>query len=143
LQPPNAERIAQVLADFWEQLARLPDLLVRNEQLLAAELTHTLRTLVLEMMLALNGIRPPEGTAYLNTYLSASQRSALQKTLTVPTVSSESWIGCAVALVVIYRWYAPQLVARFGCRYPQEREAETVTLLQSSLVDWPLDIVTD
>ena len=143
LQPPDVERVGEVLADFWRQLAGLSDLLARHEHLLAAELTHTLRTLVLEMMLALNGIRRPQGTVHLNGYLSESQRSALQKTLLVPNVSGESWLGCAVALVVIYRWYAPQLVDRFGCAYPQALERETLSFLQRRLADWPLTIVTE
>lgn len=143
LQPVSAARVATCLQDFWHQLAPLADLLNRHEYLLAEQQISSLRQLVLELMLALNGIAPPPQTRHLNSYLSASQRAALQKTLIVPTVSSESWLGCAVALVVIYHWYAPQLVARFGVAYPQALETTTLTQLHSSLADWPLAITTD
>jgi hypothetical protein len=143
LQPPDPQHIAQMLAEFWRQLAQLSVLLPRGEHLLAEELTTQLRNLVLELMLALNGIRRPPLTANLNLYLSVSQRAALHKTLLLPEVSNESWIGRAVALVVIYRWYAPQLVARFAIDYPQTLEEATLSHLQQTLEEWPLVISTD
>jgi hypothetical protein len=143
LQPPDPVRVEQVLEEFWRRLALLPDLVRRGEHLLAEELTAHLRGILLEMMLALNGIRRPLQTTHLNSYLSPSQRTAIQKALTLPDVSSESWIGRAVALVVIYRWYAPQLVARFDLPYPQALEEETLARLQQTLADWPLVISTE
>ena len=114
LQPPRSDQIQTLLETFWLDLAVLADLLPRGQFLLAAEQLHTLRQTVLQMMLALNGIQRP-ATRDLNTYLSANQRAALEKTLLMPTVDhaewAEAWIGQAVSLVVIYRWYAPQLVA--------------------------------
>ena len=95
------------------------------------------------MMLALNGIQWPTGTRHLNGYLSASQRAALEKTLVAPEVSGESWIGRAVALVVIYRWYAPQLVEKFDLAYPHELENAVWTHLQQNIPDWPLSVTTD
>lgn len=142
LQPPDPAHIETLLADFWRQLRQLPDLLLRHEHLLAAQLTAQVRCTVIELMLALNGIRWPVATAHLNSYLSPSQRAALQKTLLLLEVSAEAWIGCAVALVVIYRWYAPQLVQRFGLAYPQQVEDETLAHLQQTLADWPLSITT-
>jgi hypothetical protein len=143
LQPASAADVATYLQDFWHELAPLADLLNRQEYLLAEQQISRLRQLVLNMMLALNGIKRPAQTRHLNTYLSSSQRAALQKTLIVPNERSESWLGCAVALVVIYRWYAPQLVQRFEVAYPRALETATLAQLQSNLADWPLSITTD
>ncbi len=142
LAPAQPEPIAGLLAAFWETLADLPEMIERGEHLLAAETTTALRATVLEMMLALNGIRRPNGTRHLNTYLGASQRAAIEKTLLAPAVAGESWIGQAVALVVIYRWYAPQLVDKYAVAYPQEAEEAALAALQR-LPDWPLAITTD
>lgn len=143
LQKPTAADVAALLIDFWQVLQPLPDLLQRQEHLLADHLTTRLRSVIIEMMLALNGIQWPTGTRHLNGYLSASQRAALAKTLVAPTVSAESWIGRAVALVVIYRWYAPQLVEKFDLVYPQALETQVWVHLQQNIPDWPLSVTTD
>jgi hypothetical protein len=143
LARPQPEQVAFLLAEFWRQLANLPGLINRQEELLAARCTARLRDLVLELMLALNGIQYPIGTGNLNRYLGESQRTALYKTLRAPEVSGESWLGQAVALVVIYRWYAPQLVAQFKLDYPQAVEAATWATLQHELPDWPLTVTTE
>jgi hypothetical protein len=143
LQLPDIARVQTLLDDFWQELARLADLLSRDELLLAAECVAHLRRLVLEMMLALNGIAYPAGTAHLNGYLGASQRTALERTLRAPSGSSDDWIGQAVALTVIYRWYAPQLVARYGLIYPQDAETHALAHLVDGLPDWPEFIATD
>lgn len=143
LMRPTQANVAQLLRGFWLALARLPQLLERDEHLLAAVCTAALRQCVLEMMLALNGIAYPPDTAHLNTYLGASQRAAMEKTLLTPSVAAESWIGQAVALVVIYRWYAPQLVAAFSLPYDEELEAATLARLHADLPDWPSAITTD
>lgn len=140
---PTAAAVEAHLCEFWQLLQRLPTLLQRQEHLLAEHLTTQLRGIIIEMMLALNGIQWPAGTRHLNGYLSASQRAALEKTLVAPIVSVESWLGRAVALVVIYRWYAPQLVEKFAVTYPQALEEEVWQLLQRELPDWPLTITTD
>ena len=84
LMRPEQDSIAHLLRRFWQELATLPDLLQRDEQLLAAACTATLRQNVLEMMLALNGIAYPRDTLHLNTYLGQSQRAAIEKTLLAP-----------------------------------------------------------
>ena len=143
LQKPTAAAVAALLTEFWQLLQSLPDLLQRQEHLLAEHLTTRLRGVIIELMLALNGIQWPTGTRHLNGYLSASQRAALEKTLVAPEVSGESWIGRAVALVVIYRWYAPQLVEKFDLAYPHELENAVWTHLQQNISDWPLSVTTD
>ncbi len=143
LTRPEPARIQWLLDVFWRQLNPLPDLLNRGEQLLAERSTATLRDLVIEMMLALNGIQWPADTRHLNSYLGASQRAAIEKTLVAPEVSADSWIGRAVALVVIYRWYAPQLVEKYNLTYPQALEAEVWAHLQTELADWPLTVTTE
>ncbi|MEZ4616909.1 MAG: hypothetical protein R2867_15585 [Caldilineaceae bacterium] len=143
LQHPDPTAVAELLQHFWRLLETLPDLLNRQEYLLADRLTFELRGTVLEMMLALNGIQWPRGTGHLNSYLSAQQRAAIEKTLVLPATSVEGWIGRAVALLVIYRWYAPQLVDHFQIPYPHDLEAEVSHILQSQLADWPLTVTTD
>lgn len=142
LHKSEAAPVAALLRTFWQLLAHLPDLINRQEHLLADHLTTQLRGVVLEMMLALNGIQWPAGTRHLNGYLSAQQRAAIEKTMVLPHVSAEAWIGRAVALIVIYRWYAPQLVDHFQLPYPQTLETEAWAALQQ-LPDWPLAVTTD
>src|SRR5690606_32075460 len=89
LQPPQPAQIQQLLTTFWVELARLADLLPREQFLLAAEQVHLLRQTILQMMLALNGIQRP-ATRDLNLYLSASQRAALEKTLLQPNTDQET-----------------------------------------------------
>ena len=143
LQRPESKHVEHMLTNFWHTLAGLSDLIQRNEHLLANEQTETLRRIVLEMMLALNGIQRPQGTLHLNSYLGESQRYVLEKTLIASSASGESWIGRAVALVVIYRWYAPQLVEKYRLEYPQAAEEAALQHLQTQLPDWPLEIKTD
>lgn len=146
LQPAQPAQTAHLLEEFWRQLASLPDLIGRSEHILAAACIGEVRQIVLRLMLALNGIACPEQTRHLNSYLSASQRQALEKTLALPVVGAEGWIGQAVALVVIYRWYAPQLVTAYGLpplAALETLEQQTLALLQAGLPDWPLSITTE
>jgi hypothetical protein len=98
------------------------------------------------MMLALNGIQRP-ATRDLNTYLSANQRAALEKTLLLPSIDPGEWpdacVGQAVSLVVIYRWYAPQLVAKYALRYPASQEQSAWDTLLEKLPTWPKEITTE
>lgn len=142
LNPADAAHIQVALEQFWHILATLPDLIERRENLLAAEATAQLRRIVVEMMLALNGIAYPTNTSHLNTYLSDKQRAAVEKTLLVPSVGAESWIGQAVALIVIYQWYAPQLADKYRLSYPQAAQ-EAAWLHLQRLPDWPLVITTE
>lgn len=143
LVAPESREIEQMLVGFWDILRQLPDLLNRDEQLLASETVAALRTTVIDMMLALNGIQRPAGTHHLNSYLSENQRTALERALLAPEVSADTWIGQAVALVVIYRWYAPQLVERHHLTYPLTLEDATWQALRQYLPKWPAEITTD
>lgn len=146
LQPPDRLRVQELLDTFWAEVAPLADLLPRQQFLLAAEQLHTLRQIILQMMLALNGIQRPT-TRDLNTYLSHSQRTALEKTLLLPSVDvaqqADGWVGQAVSLIVIYRWYAPQLVAKYGLKYPLVLEQQANSTLLKSLPTWPQEITTN
>lgn len=146
LQPPQRGHLQELLDLFWTELAVLADLLPRQQFLLAAEQLHSLRQIILQMMLALNGIQRP-ATRDLNTYLSASQRTALEKTLLLPSVDHDSLadhlIGQAVSLVVIYRWYAPQLVAKHNLRYPHAQEQAAWDTLVEHLPAWPRQVTTE
>ena len=137
---PSIERTNLLLALYWQTLRKLPPLLTNYEHLRAQEQTSKLRQIVLEMMLALNGIQPPQG--HLNDVLSASQKEAIHKTMLVREISSESWVGQAVALTVIYRWYAPQLAEKYALDYPQALEDETWAELRAATFDWPQQITT-
>jgi len=143
LVKPNRGDVERLLQNFWRVLDRLPDLLARDEMLLCAEVAVALRTDVLAMMLALNGVAYPAGTRHLNTYLSESQRNALNRTMLLPAVSRDGWIAQCVALVVIYRWYAPQLVEAYGVDYPTDDERYTWQLLVENLPEWPKTVTTD
>jgi hypothetical protein len=146
LQSPQPDHIQTLLDTFWTELALLADLLPRAQILLAAEQLHTLRQIILQMMLALNGIQRP-ATRDLNTYLSANQRAALEKTLLLPSSDPDDWadiwIGQAVSLVVIYRWYAPQLVTKHRLHYPHAQEKAAWDSLTAKLPTWPQTITTE
>lgn len=135
--------VTHLLAGFWLRLAELADLVNAQEHLLCAELTAGLRETVVDMVLALNGIERPPATRNLNSYLSAKQRVALEKTLLAPATSGDTWIAQAVALVVVYRWYAPQLVEAYGCAYPGDLEEATLRRLSDALPNWPRAITTE
>jgi len=157
LSAPDPNDVYELLTSFWNQLRRLSDLLSddhrqaaiaasttgSSENLLAIECVAALRTIVIDMMLALNGIARPAQTVNLNIYLSDNQRTALERTLLAPEISAETWIGQAVSLVVIYRWYAPQLVERYQFAYPADLEAAVWATLRRRIYDWPADISTD
>lgn len=143
LSVPDPERIQSIFTIYWRVLGRLPALIAAQENLLAEALTARLRDLVLEMMLALNGIAPPEKTQNLNIYLGDSQRAAIEKTLVANAVGPDAWIGRAVALTVIYQWYAPQLVEKYALAYPHNFEAEIRTMLSESLPQWPRSITSE
>ena len=143
LAAPEAARIQTALEQFWPLLADLAELLAAQELLLGAERVAALRSLVLELMLALNGIQRPAGARTLNRYLSRRQREALEKTLITPRPDHDAYVGQAVALVVIYRWYAPQLVDKFGLAYPAATEQEVWQRISRLLPDWPAAITTN
>lgn len=142
LHLPVPAQLQQCLAHFWECLAELADLLPNGEMLLAAEQVAAARAIIIQMMLGLNGIQRPPATRRLNVYLSAAQRGALEKTLLAPSGEPHDWLSQAVALVVIYRWYAPQLVDRLGLTYPSAVEEAVWTHLTQALPDWPRTIIT-
>lgn len=143
LQKPSPQRVDELLHLFWSELAALGELLAKDEYLLANEQTHLLRQIVLEMMLALNGIKRPPSTSNLNGYLSTDQRAAIEKTMALPKTEASGWIGQAVSLVTIYRWYAPQLVDRFELSYPSSLETQVCNNLIQQLPNWPHNIRTD
>lgn len=143
LRAPSPARVVHLLEAFWLELESLPALMQAQEWILAEALTARLRMIIIELMLAMNGIAWPEGTRHLNGYLGASQRAALERTLTAPDASGNTWLGRAVALTVIYRWYAPQCCARFGLEHPAATEARVWAALCAGLPDWPTSLTTD
>lgn len=143
LQTPNPARVVHLLEAFWLELEGLPALVQEDELILAEALTARLRAIVIEMMLAMNGIAWPDGTKHLNGYLGASQRAVLERTLAAPNASGYTWLGRAVALTVIYRWYAPQCCARFGLEHPVATEARVWAALCAGLPGWPTTLTTE
>ena len=53
-----------------------------------------------------------------------------------------NWIGQAVALVVLYRWYAPQLAEKYSLNYPRLAEDRVLAYLNSEMKNWPARITT-
>ncbi len=143
LSAPDPRRIALQLEAFWLELEALPSLLACDEMILAEALTARLREVVIELMLAMNGISRPAGTQHLNGYLGESQRVALERTLVAPEAHGGAWLARAVALAVIYRWYAPQCVERFELAYPQATEERVWALLCAGIDDWPISLTTE
>ena len=143
LTRPATEQVTALLTDFWSLLSELPDLVARGENLLCAERLGKTRRVLMELVLALNGIARPQGTQDLNVYLSVRQRQALERTLQTPAPNRDAWIGQAVAMVVIYRWYAPQLVEKYHAPYPSATEQAALQRLSATLPEWPRSITTE
>lgn len=139
---PDRAYVGELLTRFWDVLDQLPDHLVHDENLLAQATTAQLRDIALAMMLAANGIQRPPPPTSLNRYLGDSQRVAIEKTLIAARPDRAAWIGQAVALVVIYRWYAPQLVEKWQVEYPADLERSILTRLAEAAPEWPQAIVT-
>ena len=148
LSPPNAEIVGAQLDRFWLVLARLPAVLKRRENLAAHALLGELRSLLIDLVVALNGASRPHSAARINQYLGAVQREAFEKSLGYGQSPSGSralnatWIGQAVALIVLYRWYAPQLVETYATPYPQLAEETVLDLLRTQIDGWPAEITT-
>lgn len=142
LQASHPERVQQLLETFWWLLARLPAQINRGEELAAAANLHRLRTLLTELVVAFNGAQQPPFPARINQFLGDSQQEAFEKTLLTKSVGRTAWIGQAVALVVLYRWYAPQLATLYDLIYPTELEETVLALLDRDVADWPAQIKT-
>lgn len=141
--PPDRPHVEELLTRFWIVLGKLPDLLARDENLLAQQISSQLREVVLGMILAANGIQCPREPHSINALLGDSQRAAIEKTLIAPRVDRSAWISQAVALVVIYRWYAPQLVEKWRANYPAALELSVLAELAESTPEWPRAITTE
>ena len=146
---PDTELIDMQLQRFWLLLARLLAVVRRQEQLAAHSLLSELRSLLIDLVVSLNGARRPQARARINQYLGQAQREAFERTLGYSQVTRRSragtgfnWIGQAVSLVVLYRWYAPQLAERYSLPYPQHAEETVLTLLSAELENWPSNITT-
>lgn len=141
-QPADESRVLAALIAFWQQLARLPGAVNRQEHLAASALLHRSRDLLTELVVALNGATRPRTSARINPFLGPAQRDAFEKTLAQRGDLREGWIGQAVALIVLYRWYAPQLVELYNLAYPAALEETVLALLSAEVPGWPARITT-
>jgi hypothetical protein len=143
LQSPDPARVEFLLSNHWNCLDELGHVCSQREWLLAESLVTSLRLSLIELMLALNGISYPQGTQHLNSYLGDSQRRALERTLVTLEAPPAGIVGRAVAITVIYRWYAPQLCARWSIAYPTSVEERVWPSLMLQLPGWPNEITSD
>ena len=150
LYPPDSSEVDSQLGQFWLLLARLPAVLNRQERLAAHALLTELRTLMIDLVVCLNGASRPRARARINQYLGEAQREAFERSLgsSQPILrnaseGSTNWMGQAVALVVLYRWYAPQLAEQHDLSYPQSVEDTVLALLHAEIEGWPAYIATD
>jgi hypothetical protein len=142
LRPPDRDALISSLAYFWVPLSRLPAVLNRGEHLAAAQLIVDARRTLIDLVVALNGVGRPPSPARINPYLGPAQLEAFEKTLPAKTVEVATWIGQAVALIVLYRWYAPQLVEIYAVPYPTALERTVLALLSAEIDGWPALIQT-
>ena len=149
LASPDTDLIDTQLRRFWLLLAQLPAVVRRREQLAAHSLLSELRALLIDLVVSLNGARRPQARARINQYLGPAQREAFEKSLGYRQATPGSgaatgfnWIGQAVSLVVLYRWYAPQLAQRHSLSYPKKAEETVLSLLSAELENWPSNIAT-
>ena len=149
LASPDTDLIDMQLRRFWLLLAQLPAVVRRREQLAAHALLSELRALLIDLVVSLNGARRPQVRARINQYLGPAQREAFEKSLGYRQATPGSgaatgfnWIGQSVSLVVLYRWYAPQLAQRHSLSYPKNAEETVLALLSAELENWPSNIAT-
>ncbi|MDE0198561.1 MAG: hypothetical protein OXK78_10225 [Caldilineaceae bacterium] len=146
---PDSRLIESQLGRFWLLLARLPAVVRRREQLAAYLLLTEMQTLLLDLVVTLNGGNRPHTNSRINQFLGPAQREAFERSMGLqPSGRQKSvgdgatWVGQAVALVVLYRWYAPQLAQKHSLRYPQKAENAVLALLSTELQNWPASIST-
>ena len=149
LASPDTDLIDTQLRRFWLLLAQLPAVVRRREQLAAHSLLSELRALLIDLVVSLNGARRPQARARINQYLGPAQRDAFEKSLGYSqgtrgsgAATGFNWIGQAVSLVVLYRWYAPQLAQIHSLSYPKNAEETVLALLSAELENWPSNIAT-
>lgn len=142
LRPPDRDALISSLAYFWMPISRLPAVLNRGEDLAAVQLLVDARCTLIELVVALNGAGRPPSPARINQYLGPAQLEAFEKTLPLKIVDPAAWIGQAVALIVLYRWYAPQLVEIYDIPYPDALERTVLALLSAEIDGWPAFIRT-
>jgi len=145
LQAADASAVQAGLIGFWQMLAHLPAAINRREELAAAALLHNARQHLTDLVVALNGATRPPTPARINRYLGPAQQDAFEKSLGQnpgQTLGAEGWIGQAVALIVLYRWYAPQLVEIHKLIYPTALEKTVLALLSTEVSGWPAQITT-
>ena len=147
--PPDVWIIERQLRRFWLLLARLPAVAGRQEQLAAHMLLAEMSALLIDLVVSLNGGTRPLAKSRINQYLGPAQREAFEKSLGIRQSGRQErpsggarWIGQAVALVVLYRWYAPQIVEKYSLAYPQLAEDSVLALLSLELENWPERIST-
>lgn len=142
LEPAEASAVQAGLISFWQRLAHLPAALNRQEHLAAVALIQQARTHLTDLVVALNGATRPNTPARINEFLGPAQQDAFEKSLGQSESLDESWIGQAVALIVLYRWYAPQLVEIHKLVYPTALEETVLALLSAEVSGWPARITT-
>lgn len=142
LQEVDTERVQAGLTEFWRLLAHLPPAINREDHLAAANLLQRVRMVLTDLVVALNGATRPDTPARINSFLGPAQQDAFEKTLRQGDTPAESWIGQAVALIVLYRWYAPQLVEIHNLAYPTQLEETVLALLSTEVSGWPARITT-
>lgn len=142
LQKAEALAIQSALIGFWQPLAHLSAAVNRQEHLAAVALLQQARTQLTDLVVALNGASRPSLPTRINPYLGPAQQDAFEKTLGQSDSLGESWIGQAVALIVLYRWYAPQLVEIHNLAYPAALEETVLALLSAEVSGWPARITT-
>lgn len=146
---PDVGVIEWQLGHFWLLLARLPAAVGRQEQLAAHMLLTEMHDLLIDLVVSLNGGSRPTTRARLNQFLGPAQREAFERSLGLRRLGRQKgagggakWIGQAVALVVLYRWYAPQLAEKHSLPYPHVAENTVLALLSAELKNWPASIST-
>ena len=146
---PDSRLIESQLGRFWLLLARLPAVVRRREQLAAYSLLTEMQALLLDLVVTLNGGSRPPTNSRINQFLGPAQRDAFERSMGLQPSSRQmraaggaTWVGQAVALVVLYRWYAPQLAQKHALCYPQMAEDTVLALLSAELENWPARIST-
>lgn len=147
--PADVDTIDRQLRQFWLLLARLPAVVGRHEQLAAHLLLAEIGALLIDLVVLLNGGSRPKARARINQYLGLAQLEAFEKSLELRKTGRRreegtraNWIGQAVALVVLYRWYAPQLAEKYSLNYPRLAEDSVLAYLNVELKNWPARITT-
>jgi hypothetical protein len=129
-KPPNADRIVQLVEEFFRDYGMFNTVVEREDWLLGVEAIHVLRTLLYRLFVESNAPQPARGVKRWSAQLTAEQRAALEALPTgaanpVDVIAAHEAVACA------FVHHARIICARLGVAWLAELEHATVAYLRA------------